>query len=253
MSDDTRLIEKAARILAEAENCYVFTGSGISVESGIPSFRGPEGLWSQYDPKVLDLSFFKMNPLESWQAIKEIFYNFMGKARPNPAHTVLAKLEDAGIVKGIITQNIDNLHHLAGSKNVVEFHGNSRKLVCLSCGAYYDASEEMFQSLPPRCNCSGILKPDFVFFSESIPPDALARSEEITRIADVIVVMGTTGEVYPAASIPQMASSNGAIIIEINIEKSNFTGIITDLFIKRKASEVMEDILKLLDIERPNV
>lgn len=250
---DKKLIEKAAKILGEAQSCYVFTGSGISVESGIPSFRGPEGLWSRYDPKVLDLHFFKMNPLESWKAIKEIFYNFMGRAEPNPSHTVLARLEEMGIVKGVITQNIDNLHYLAGSKNVIEFHGNSRKLVCMSCRKQYDASGDIFEALPPRCGCGGVLKPDFVFFSETIPLEALRRSEEIAQVADVVLVMGTTGEVYPAAAIPQTAASNGAIIIEVNIEKSNFTGYITDLFIQGKASKVMEDILKLLDTQRPNV
>jgi len=127
------LLEQAADALRRAKRAVAFTGAGISVESGIPPFRGPDGLWSRYDPQVLDLSYFHAHPLESWQVIKEIFYDYFGRARPNEAHKALARLEQAGYLQGVITQNIDNLHQEAGSRHVVEYHGTSRYLTCTAC------------------------------------------------------------------------------------------------------------------------
>jgi len=135
MLDITKVnIEKAAKIIKSAKHVTAFTGAGISVESGIPPFRGDGGIWGKYDPKILDLPYFLANPLDSWIVIKEIFYEFFGKAKPNNAHKMLAEMESLGWLKAIITQNIDNLHQEAGSKNVIEFHGNSKILVCTNCG-----------------------------------------------------------------------------------------------------------------------
>ena len=133
-------IERAAKIIKNSKHLTVFTGAGISVESGIPPFRGSEGLWSKYDPEVLELDYFHRNPDVSWKIIKEIFYDFFGKAKPNDSHFGISKLEDLGIVKTIITQNIDNLHQEAGSKNVIEFHGNSKVLICTLFQIYFGIS-----------------------------------------------------------------------------------------------------------------
>ena len=234
-----------ARIL-RARYVSVFSGAGISVESGIPPFRGENGLWSKYNPEVLDINYFLDNPEHSWAVIKEIFYDSFGEAHPNRAHRILADLEKIGIVKGIITQNIDNLHFEAGSRVVAEYHGNSRILRCIDCGKEYSAAEEMLNKLPPLCGCGGLLKPDFVFFGEGIPAMALKLTSEISAKTDLMILIGTTGEIYPASLIPYEVKERGAAIIEINPNESAYTKTITDIFIQKPAVEAMEGIAALV-------
>ena len=230
-------------ILNNANHVTVFTGAGVSVESGIPPFRGETGLWSKYDPEFLELDYFYTNPLKSWKVIKEIFYDFFGQAKPNNAHIAIAKLEAKGIVKAVITQNIDNLHQEAGSNVVYEFHGNSHSLKCIKCNTIFKLNEVNIEILPPKClKCEGILKPDFIFFGEGIPPIAYENSMIEAELADVFIVVGTTGEIMPACMIPQIAKRNGVKIIEINPEKSLYTNTITDIHLQGKAGEVMLDL-----------
>ena len=175
------------------------------------------------------------------------FYDFFGKAEPNLAHIICAELESKGLVKSVITQNIDNLHQLAGSKIIHEFHGTSNILVCTKCKEKYYAKDIDLSTLPPLCEkCNGILKPDFVFFGEPIPEPAGGLSYKEAEIADVFLLIGTTGEIMPASIIPHMAKRNGAKIIEINIERSNYTDQITDIFLKGKATEVMSKLNNLI-------
>ncbi len=176
-------------------------------------------------------------PRHAWPVIKEIFYDNFGAAQPNAAHLALARLETAGRLKLLITQNIDNLHYRAGSRNIVEFHGNSRQLVCLACGQRVDAVRGLLEKLPPLCPCGGVYKPDFIFFGEGIPQGAHARSQDAARRTDVMIVVGSTGEVYPAAMIPRWAAEAGAAIIEINPEASEFTHAVSDLYLPLKATE----------------
>jgi len=238
---DETLISQAAQKIKDGSRTVAFTGAGISVESGIPPFRGPDGLWSRYDPQVLDLSYFQRHPADSWRVIKEIFYDFFGAAQPNPAHEALARLESAGILHGVITQNIDNLHQEAGSQDVIEFHGTSRRLTCLSCQQTLQFQSELFSTMPPSCpDCGGLLKPDFIFFGEGIPPQAYQRSQEETQLADVWLVVGTTGEIMPASMLPIEAHKNDKLIIEVNLHPSNYTDTITDIFLQGKASEVLK-------------
>jgi NAD-dependent deacetylase len=240
-------VQIAADILRKSRFTTAFTGAGISVESGIPPFRGPDGLWSVYDPESLDLDHFLSNPEKAWKIIKEIFYDFFGKARPNKAHMALAEMEQRGLIGRLITQNIDNLHQEAGSVKVFEFHGNSKHLVCLECGKNYHISEISLDHLPPTCRqCGGLLKPDFVFFGEAIPTAPLVAAYEASSLSDVFLIIGTTGEVMPANQIPFMAKSHGASIIEINPKESNYTSQITDVFLQGKASEMMEKITREL-------
>jgi len=236
-------VEEAAKLIMNANHVTAFTGAGISVESGIPPFRGKDGLWSRYDPIVLDIDYFKNNPKESWLVIKEIFYDFFGEAKPNTAHIVLAKLEKMGIIKSVITQNIDNLHQHAGNKEVYEFHGNSRNLICTNCSKIYPSNKIDLSILPPKCEtCGTVLKPDFVFFGEQIPEPACSNSFGEVDKADVFILIGTTGEIMPASLIPHEAKRNGVKIIEINVEKTNFTNSIVDIFLEGKATEVMSNI-----------
>lgn len=241
MVDDS-LLKQAAVVIRQSAYTIAFTGAGISVESGVPPFRGEKGIWNQYDPKSLELDFFLGNPAASWGVIRELFYHFFGNARSNAAHYALAGLEKKGLLKGIITQNIDNLHQQAGSLEVYEFHGNSQKLVCLSCRQYYVPADIDFDALPPHCSCGGLIKPDFIFFGEGIPMDAYQRSMQAAGHAEVVLVIGSTGEVMPAAQMPYLAKQNGAQIIEVNPEKSNFTRSITDIHLPGKAAETLEKL-----------
>jgi NAD-dependent deacetylase len=239
-------ILKAATLITKSRFTTAYTGAGISVESGIPPFRGENGLWSKYDPQILDLDYFYKNPLKSWKVIKEIFYDYFGQAKPNKAHLALAEMERRNLIARTITQNIDYLHQEAGSRIVYEFHGNCQTLYCLSCCTKYKALEISLEHLPPTCRCGGILKPGFVFFGEAIPQLPLLAAYEAASLSEVFLIIGTTGEVMPANQIPFMAKSNGATIIEVNTKESNYTDKITDIFLKGKAAGVMEKLSSAL-------
>lgn len=240
-------IERAVEKIRNAKHVTAFTGAGISVESGIPPFRGAGGIWGKYDPKVLELTYFFQYPEESWKVIKSIFYEFFGKSKPNSAHYLLAELEKQGLLHAVITQNIDNLHQEAGSKNVYEFHGNSKTLVCTKCNTKYPIAKINLDKLPPKCDkCRSLLKPDFIFFGEGIPGEAYEKSILETQNADVFILIGTSGSVVPASYLPYDAKKNGALIVEINPEKSNYTDEITDIFIRGNAGEIADKFLELL-------
>jgi len=242
-----QMLQNVADIISNSRYCIAFTGAGVSVESGIPPFRGENSIWNNYDPGILDLSNFKAHPEESWPVIKEIFYDFFGEAKPNKAHDFLAQLEDKGILKCVITQNIDNLHQEAGSKCVFEFHGNSHNMVCTSCGDKKTVQEVDLSKLPLKCEkCGGLVKPDFIFFGEQIPELAYQNSIDAARDADVCLVIGSTGEVMPAALIPREAKRNGAKIIEINPQESLFTRDITDIHLKGKAGDICGNLARLV-------
>ncbi len=240
-------IGQAAELIRKAKYTVAFTGAGISVPSGIPPFRGENGLWNTTDPIFLEIEFFRKKPLQSWLKIKEIFYDKLGDALPNPAHEVLAKMEERSFLETIITQNIDHLHQKAGSKYVYEIHGTYKHLICTECSSEYDMSFADLNYLPPTCFvCKGILKPDIVFFNEPIPAFAKRRSFEEAAKADVFIIIGTNAEVLPAAQIPVIAKQNGAKIIEINIEETHFTREITDIFLRGDAAEIMTELGKQL-------
>ena len=239
-------ITRAAQLIKGSLRTVAFTGAGISVESGIPPFRGPGGLWNKYDPKILDIDYFHQYPAEAWTVIKELFYDFMGNAVPNAAHIGLAEMERMGYLQAIITQNIDNLHQKAGNSVVWEFHGNSRDLVCIQCGKKHEVAKLDLNILPPKCDdCGGILKPDFVFFGEGIPEPAMTNSFAEADKADVFILIGTTGEIMPASMIPFRAKEKGKKIIEINIAGSNYTSI-ADVFLQGKATEMITELVEEL-------
>ncbi|MFH1152322.1 MAG: NAD-dependent deacylase [Pseudomonadota bacterium] len=240
--------EHAAQMVRSAKRCIAFTGAGISVESGIPPFRGENGLWNKYDPETFDIRYFLNNAAESWQVIRDIFYELFGAVKPNAAHCALAKMESGDLLHGVITQNVDNLHFDAGSTKVHEFHGSLRKLVCLRCFNRIDARGVDLSVLPPRCSkCNGILKPDAVFFGESIPEPAHSNAFFEAEKADLFILIGTTGEVAPANMIPRIAKHEGASIIEINTVKSVYTDSITDIFLQDRATLAMEKLMEALE------
>ena len=240
-------LELAAKRIKHSHYTMAFTGAGISVESGVPPFRGKDGLWNKYDPETLEINYFYKHGEECWKVIREIFYEFFGKAMPNAAHFSLAQLEKDGLLQAIVTQNIDNLHQLAGSKTVYEFHGNSSRLVCPKCTTQYPVDEFDLNIIPPRCTLDNqILKPDFVFFGEGIPDIAWEKSFESASLCDICLIVGSTGEVVPASYVPQKAKERGAFIIEINPEPSQFTQSITDLHLIGKAGEVLPALVEAI-------
>jgi NAD-dependent deacetylase len=169
----------------------------------------------------------------------------VSSARPNPAHSGMGEMEKMGFLHCIITQNVDNLHQAGGAKNVIEYHGNSSTLSCLSCGRTYRAEEKRAEGTP-RCECKSILKPDVVFFGEAIPSGALTRSFQLASSAEVLLVVGTSAVVSPANTIPSIAKDRGAKIIEINKESTHLTHTVTDVFIEQSAGEAIPQIVSEL-------
>ncbi|MBN2174656.1 MAG: NAD-dependent deacylase, partial [Bacteroidales bacterium] len=238
---------QAAELIKYSAHTVAFTGSGISVESGIPPFRGKNGLWSKYDPDFLDIKYFHKHPEKSWPLIKEIFCDYYGKVKPNTAHFAVAMLEKTGLLHAVITQNIDNLHQEAGNKLVYELHGSCRNLVCEKCLKKYPVSEIDLNKLPPVCSvCGAVLKPDFVFFGEPLQEPANTDSLYEAKNAAVFLLIGTSGEVMPSSLIPIEAKKNKSKIIEINTTPSDYTSTITDIFLQGKAAEIMEELLFIL-------
>lgn len=233
---------RVAKRLRETQQGVAFTGAGVSVESGIPPFRGPNGLWSKYDPSFLELRRFLDDPVAGWGLVREIFYDFFGKAAPNDAHRVLAQLEEAGLLQAVITQNIDNLHQEAGSTVVHEYHGTAQRLLCLECGETVPTASVSLQKLPPLCSCGGLLKPDFIFFGEAIPASAARASLEAAQRCAVMLVVGTSGEVMPACQLPYVAHEAGALIVEVGPERTVFTRTITDVFLQGPATEMLRGL-----------
>ena len=242
------MYEKAGAAIRDAGRCVAFTGAGISVESGIPPFRGENGLWNKYDPETFNIQYFLERTDESWQAIRTIFYDLFGTVRPNPAHKALAALEEKGLLHAVITQNVDNLHFDAGSSTVHEFHGSLKRLACLKCSGTVMIEEVDLSVVPPLCaRCGAVLKPDVIFFGEPIPEPAGSNSFREAETCDCMILIGTTGEVAPANMIPRIAKQNRATIIEINPVRSFYTDSITDIFIEDKAGAAMTKILQELN------
>ncbi len=237
-------IKRAAQVIKKSQHLIALTGAGISVESGIPDFRSAGGLWEKYDPMVYaNIESFRRRPEMVWEMIFEMV-DMTKSARPNPAHIALAELEKIGVLKAVITQNIDNLHQSAGSVNVIEFHGNAHNLECLKCGAEYSVDEYPADGNVPRCReCREILKPSVVFFGEMIPQNALMESQMLASSADAILVIGTSAVVYPASSIPYVAKQNRAAVIEMNVEHTGLTGAITDVFIEGRVGETLPKLV----------
>ena len=239
-------IREAARLLVEAEHAIALTGAGISTPSGIPDFRGPQGLWRRISPRVFHIDYFRENPEESWKVFLEL-YESMKHVRPNPAHHALAELERHGIIKAVITQNIDGLHQAAGSKNVIELHGSLKHAVCLNCGHRIPLEEAVKmakQSGAPRCpRCGGLLKPDVVFFGEKLPQEAVEEAIRQAAISDLVLVVGSSLAVTPANQIPLIAKHHGAKIIIVNLGETLLDHI-ADIKIEAPVEEALPQIAK---------
>jgi NAD-dependent deacetylase len=239
------LIEKAVRIILDSKLTIALTGAGISVESGIPDFRSKGGLWDRYDPEEYATIYaFQKNPEKVWKMLKEM-EQIVDKAQPNAAHTGLAQLEHMGLLKSVLTQNVDNLHQEAGSRDVIEYHGNSKSFTCLWCHKKYDYQEKKGE-YPPRCECGKILKPDVIFFGEAIPSLAMARSSQLASSCQALLIIGTSAVVSPFNILPRQAKQVGAAIIEINVERTVLTDHVTDILLQGKASEQVSQVVSVV-------
>jgi NAD-dependent deacetylase len=240
------LSEAVSRLLGAGSNVVALTGAGISVESGIPAFRGSQGLWDRFDPmEYATIEAFSADPEKVWRMFSGML-SLVASAVPNSAHAALARLERSGRLKSVITQNVDGLHQAAGSRNVIEYHGSFRELVCLSCWKRFPFARWTPGGGPPRCECGAILKPDIVLFGETIPWGAQAAAEADAKACGALLVVGTSAQVFPACELPAIARANGAAIIEINTEETPLTRTITDLFLPGRASEVMTRLVEAI-------
>ena len=243
-------IQRAADLLSAARRGLAFTGAGVSAESGIQTFRGEGGLWTKYDPvKVSSIDSFLADPASYWQVSKERGGIALA-AKPNPGHVALAALEARGNLVAVVTQNTDGLHKDAGAKCVIELHGSGRKVQCLECGsleARRDVQARLDVEMPPRClACGGpYLKPTVVLFGEPMPPDAIREAYALAEQADVMLVVGSSLVVYPAAEIPLVAVRAGARMIVVNAEPTPFDGF-AEVVIHGRSGEVLPEILSLI-------
>ena len=244
------MVERAAALLAAAHHAVALTGAGVSAESGIPTFRGEGGLWTKYDPvKVSSIDSFLADPASYWRVSKERGTVALS-ARPNPGHDALAAMEAAGHLVAVVTQNTDGLHQVSGSRRVIELHGSGRTVQCLECGKLEPRAEVQARlevEMPPRCpNCGGtFLKPTVVLFGEPMPTDAINEAFDLARQADVMLVVGSSLVVYPAADVPLVAIRSGARLIVINAEPTPFDRF-ASVVIHGRSGEVLPEIARLI-------
>ncbi|HXD80627.1 MAG TPA: NAD-dependent deacylase [Candidatus Acidoferrum sp.] len=243
-------VQRAAELIGAARHGLVMTGAGVSAESGIPTFRGEGGLWTRYDPvKVASIEYFMADPSAYWTVSKDRGRVALA-ARPNPGHHALAALEASGHLVAVVTQNTDGLHQDSGSRTVIEVHGSSRTVECLGCGNREPRSEVQARldvEMPPRCKvCGGtFLKPTVVLFGEPLPQEAIQQALALARQADVMLVVGSSLVVRPAADIPLVAVRSGAQLIVINAEPTPFDALAT-VVIRGKSGEVLPQIVELI-------
>jgi len=222
-SDVMAEVERAAQEIARRGEAVAMTGAGISVDSGIPDFRSPGGLWEEFDPmEYATISAFSRDPRRVWRMLSRLD-QIVHEAEPNPGHLGLARLEELGVLKGVVTQNVDNLHQRAGSQKVVEFHGNGSRLRCLECGGTESADRIPELGMPPECGCGAIYKPDVVFFGEMIPQQPMAEATRLAKSCEVVLVVGTSATVAPASMLPLMAKERGALLVEFNLIPTEIT------------------------------
>jgi len=241
-------LAQASELLSRASSAVAFTGAGISEESGLPTYRGEGGLWTRFDPyKVASIEEFHKDPTVYWSY--SLSHRRIG-ADPNPAHLALVELERAGRLRAVITQNTDGLHQKAGSAEVIELHGSSANVICLDCEARYpraDIDALNRQHCPPSCPACGgrYLKPNVVLFGEPLPVAAFARAQALAAQADMMLVVGSSLQVYPAAGIPRLARDSGAELLIINAEPTPFDGW-ARVVLHGKAGEILPRILELV-------
>ncbi len=216
-------MEEIIKLIGKSKKLIVFTGAGISKDSGIQTFRDKDGLWKDFNPNIYaTLEGFMSDPVKVW---KWYLYRYskIKEAQPNWGHHFVATLEKYFNNFAVITQNIDGLHKKAGSKNVIELHGNIHRVKCCSCKNKYNTDDVNFEIMPPLCECGGLLRPDVVWFGERLPSRELNLAFNYASVAELVIVIGTSCLVYPAAEIPFIVKRNGGSVIELNPENTPLT------------------------------
>lgn len=242
MTVSAKLIER----LSNATSVCVLTGAGVSAESGVPTFRGADGLWSKFKPEELaNFNAFIRNPALVWE-----WYSYRKKVikevKPNPAHYALVALEQRVPDFTLVTQNVDGLHARAGSKRILELHGNIERSYCIDCRAFANDIVLGVSKEPPRCNhCGGLLRPDVVWFGEMLPEGVFERALSAARRCDVFLCLGTSAVVYPAASLPFEALEQGAYVVEINQEYTDLSSRVQEIILG-KAGIIMPQLIQAL-------
>jgi NAD-dependent deacetylase len=237
--------EKVVDRLSQTKFLLVITGAGISAESGIPTFRGAEGLWKNYRAEELATpEAFERDPETVWQ-----WYDWrrgiISNAQPNPGHLAIKELENMFDNFLLITQNVDGLHMRTGIKNIVEIHGNLWRARCTQEGKTSMLMDVPLKSVPPKCECGAILRPDVVWFGESIPSQALEHSFRVLEQCDSLIVIGTSGAVYPVASFPQTVKDNGGYVVEVNLEPTPISAI-ADASLYGNSGDILPMLVKWL-------
>jgi len=234
--------------LGKAQSVVAFTGAGISAESGVPTFRGNQGIWTKFKPEELaSMDAFLANPALVWEwyaARKRIFRD----VRPNVGHLAIARMERLFRRFTVVTQNIDNLHQRGGSSSVIELHGNIERNYCLGCGMEFVNEEIDFREGIATCTkCSGLVRPDVVWFGELLPVDQWNESVKAVEAADLVLSIGTSGVVFPAAEIPLIGKYHGAYTVEINPEETELSHKMDEV-IRMKSSEALPELLRAIEV-----
>jgi NAD-dependent deacetylase len=229
MTDESSL-EGLAASIREAETVVALTGAGVSTASGIPDFRGPDGIWTRFDVEDFRYERFERDPAGFWRDRLALAAELYGRdPEPNAAHEALADMDRTGRLAGLVTQNVDGLHQAAGHREVVELHGNGQRVVCTDCGRRTGAPAVRERvrdgEVPPRCaDCDGVLKPDVVLFGERLPDEARLRAQSLAQRADAFLAVGSSLTVEPAASLPREAATRGATLGLVNLEPTPLSG-----------------------------
>jgi NAD-dependent deacetylase len=248
-------IESAAELILDAEYPIALTGAGMSVESGIPPYRGPGGLWTKYgEPPMDGFQRFMADPKKAWEerlnSRTDELYKPLSEAKPNPGHRALAELEHLGVLRFVITQNIDDLHRQAGQTALAEIHGNWKLVRCLECGLRFRREQIDLTELPPKCpECGGLMKSDTVSFGEPIPVDMLKLCAEISARADLVIVAGTSATVYPAAGFALEVAQRGGAMVEVNLYESELTPL-CDISLRGASAEILPRLVRAIAVRR---
>ena len=245
MNQEISVSEKLKSLLSKGTKVVVLTGAGISAESGVPTFRGEEGLWKKFRPEELaTFDAFMANPELVWE-----WYEYRRKIiediKPNLGHLALVDFQSHFDKFDLITQNVDGLHHQAGAKNVIELHGNLRRNKCIQCAKIYESLEGTIEGIPPKCPCGGNIRPDVVWFGEMLPQDAINYAFAVSSECDLFFSVGTSAVVHPAASLPLIAKRAGAYVVEVNISPTEISRLVDESLLG-KSGQILPSLVQFL-------